>query len=131
MTAHHTDVGDLDWHTISVEDVAQRMSVSPSVGLENEQVARKAHEHGKNAITPPKTNWPKKVFLWVFGGFGGILFVASVICFIGGTAHRLGSPYWLTSATYNSLATPRRSSQPSNSCPGNRAPGGDTSHIGL
>lgn len=64
-----TDIGDLDWHKLSINEVAQRLSTSPSVGLEKEQIQRKVAEFGKNAITPPRTNWPKKIFLWFFGGW--------------------------------------------------------------
>ena len=80
--AHDTELGELDWHTLAAEEVVQRLSSSPSVGLDDAQVQRKLKEHGLNQISPPPKNLFKKIVKYVLGGFGPILLVASIICFI-------------------------------------------------
>lgn len=39
-------------------------------------------QYGKNVITPPPKNLPKRIFGYIFGGFGSLLVGASIICFI-------------------------------------------------
>jgi hypothetical protein len=77
-----TDLASLDWHKVSVAEVLQRLSVSPEVGLDATQVARRVAQYGKNQITPPKDNTLLKVLGWIFGGFGTLLLGASIVCFI-------------------------------------------------
>ena len=72
----------MDWHLIPVDDVLERLSVSPSQGLSTEQVARKTKELGRNVLTPPPSRWVRQTFLYFFGQFGSILFVASILVFI-------------------------------------------------
>jgi sodium/potassium-transporting ATPase subunit alpha len=79
---HAADLASLDWHRISVAEILQRLSVSPNVGLDPTQVARRVEQYGKNQITPPKDNTLLKVLGWLFGGFGTLLLAASIVCFI-------------------------------------------------
>jgi sodium/potassium-transporting ATPase subunit alpha len=72
----------VDWHKISVEEALTRLAVSPKTGLDKAQAQRRLQQNGKNVISPPKTNMFRKVFGWVFGGFGSLLLVASIVCFI-------------------------------------------------
>ena len=72
----------LDWHIISADEALQRLSVSPETGLDNTQVQRRQQQHGKNAISPPKSNMLRKVLEWVLGGFGSLLLAASIVCFV-------------------------------------------------
>jgi sodium/potassium-transporting ATPase subunit alpha len=72
----------LDWHKISTEEAITRLAVSPKTGLDKFQAQRRLQQHGKNVITPPKSNLLRKVFGWVFGGFGSLLLIGSIICFI-------------------------------------------------
>ncbi|KAI0762858.1 sodium-potassium ATPase [Fomes fomentarius] len=76
------ELSSLDWHTITVDEALQRLSVSPQTGLETVQAQRRIQLYGKNAITPPKSNMWRKVLEWFFGGFGSLLFAASIVCFI-------------------------------------------------
>lgn len=84
--------------------MAQRLGVSPTAGLDPEIAARRLSKDGKNIITPPRTNWFTKVrsarrlpaqmkllmgtrftaqiFWYFFGGFGSLLTVAAILCFI-------------------------------------------------
>ncbi|GAA5889238.1 hypothetical protein JCM8208_007811 [Rhodotorula glutinis] len=76
------DLASLDWHTLSPDEVAQRLGVAPQTGLDNQVVARRLSSDGRNIITPARVNWPRKIFFYFFGGFGSLLFVASVLCFV-------------------------------------------------
>ena len=76
------DLVSLEWHTISVEEAVQRLNVSPQSGLDDSQVKRRQETSGKNVISPPKSNMLRKVLEWIFGGFGSLLLVASVFCFV-------------------------------------------------
>ncbi|BGP13453.1 hypothetical protein JCM10213_001777 [Rhodosporidiobolus nylandii] len=76
------DLAQLDWHLVTPDEACQRLGVSPVIGLDAQIVARRLAADGKNALNPPKTNWPKKIFFYFFGGFGSLLFVASVLCFV-------------------------------------------------
>jgi sodium/potassium-transporting ATPase subunit alpha len=94
---HVRQVADLDWHLLSRDEVLQRLNVSQKVGLDPEAAERRLKQNGPNAVTPHKPNgFLKYVFFlrlyvhadflrwvsYVFGGFGTILFVAAVLCFI-------------------------------------------------
>ncbi|KAF8503943.1 sodium-potassium ATPase [Hysterangium stoloniferum] len=72
----------LDWHKLSVTELLQRLSASASSGLDDPQVSRREATYGLNKISPPPRNYARKVLEWVFGGFGSLLLLASIICFI-------------------------------------------------
>ncbi|KAI1791319.1 sodium-potassium ATPase [Ganoderma leucocontextum] len=76
------DLISLDWHTISVDEALQRLSVSPQTGLDSSQVQRRQQDFGKNVISPPRRNILRKLLEWVLGGFGSLLLVASILCFV-------------------------------------------------
>ncbi|PIL33977.1 transporter [Ganoderma sinense ZZ0214-1] len=76
------DLISLDWHTISADEALQRLSVSPQTGLDSSQVQRRQQDSGKNVITPPRRNIVRKLLEWILGGFGSLLLVASILCFV-------------------------------------------------
>ncbi|KAF8811093.1 sodium-potassium ATPase [Phlegmacium glaucopus] len=76
------ELSSLDWHKISAEEALTRLAVSPKTGLDKPQFQRRLKQHGKNVISPPKSNMFRKVFGWVFGGFGSLLLAASIVCFV-------------------------------------------------
>jgi sodium/potassium-transporting ATPase subunit alpha len=76
------DLSELDWHHVSVDEALRRLAVAPKTGLEAVQAQRRAGQFGANRISPPPKHTLRKVIGWVFGGFGSLLLVASVICFI-------------------------------------------------
>ncbi|KAH7412890.1 hypothetical protein BKA64DRAFT_770708 [Cadophora sp. MPI-SDFR-AT-0126] len=76
------ELGDLDWHVITPEDVYTRLSVSPSQGLSSEQAKRRLTEHGKNIPSPPPTHFFQTIFGYFFKGFGSILLVGSILVFV-------------------------------------------------
>lgn len=96
---HIKEVADLEWHLLTRDEALQRLNVSQKVGLDPEVAQRRLKQNGPNAVTPHKPNvWLKYVTVhhlhlpvcayvdrcvsYVFGGFGTILFIASVLCFI-------------------------------------------------
>jgi sodium/potassium-transporting ATPase subunit alpha len=73
---------DLDWHVIPPCEIYERLSTSPQQGLSNDQVARKLKEYGPNTPSTPPSRWFRKTLGYLFGGFGPILFVASILDFV-------------------------------------------------
>lgn len=79
---HLTDLelSNLDWHLLKIDEVAQRLSTTVMRGLEMPQVNRKLSEHGKNEHTPPPSHLLRRIFMYVFGGFGSLLLVSGILC---------------------------------------------------
>ncbi|BEI88802.1 uncharacterized protein CcaverHIS019_0201640 [Cutaneotrichosporon cavernicola] len=75
------ELSELDWHRVSVDDALQRLNVSPKSGLDADQVKRR-QAAGFNEMTPPPRNLLRKWLSYVFGGFGSVLFIGGVLCFI-------------------------------------------------
>nr|GAT50085.1 H-K-ATPase alpha [Mycena chlorophos] len=73
------DLAEVTWHTLSTQDVCNRLGVSASLGLDGPIAARRLATNGKNVISRPPKNLARKIFFHIFGGFGSLLFVASSI----------------------------------------------------
>ncbi|EAW15042.1 cation-translocating P-type ATPase [Aspergillus clavatus NRRL 1] len=76
------DLSNLDWHTISVEELQKRWQVDISQGLSPEQVQKRVREYGKNALSPLPHQWFWQVFGYFFKGFGAILLVGCILVFV-------------------------------------------------
>ncbi|KAK0457372.1 uncharacterized protein EV420DRAFT_1644129 [Desarmillaria tabescens] len=76
------EIADLDWHELDTLEVLTRLGVSEKAGLDGPMVIRRLAQNGKNVITPLPKNLHKRIFFYIFGGFGGLLFVASIVCFL-------------------------------------------------
>lgn len=76
------ELTELEWHRIDAAEACQRQNVSPKAGLDRDQVKRRLSSSGYNEMTPPSNNVLLKWFWYIFGGFGTILFIASILCFI-------------------------------------------------
>lgn len=74
------EISRIDWHVCSVDDVCQRLSTSLVHGLDSGQVTRKRIESGKNEHSPPPSHIMRRLFFYVFGGFGSLLIIAGVLC---------------------------------------------------
>lgn len=72
----------LDWHKISTNEVYSRLSTSPQQGITDSQVTRRLKEYGLNKPSAPPSRWFRKTFGYLFGGFGSILFIASILVFV-------------------------------------------------
>ncbi|KAJ7227924.1 hypothetical protein C8J57DRAFT_1092819 [Mycena rebaudengoi] len=85
---HHSNVeffkelSQATWHTLSTHDVCTRLGVSDQRGLDASIAARRLAKNGRNVLSRPPSNLARKIFFYIFGGFGSLLFVASIICFI-------------------------------------------------
>ncbi|KAL8377456.1 hypothetical protein RB595_008237 [Gaeumannomyces hyphopodioides] len=77
-----TDLADLEWHTITVDELVRRLSSSLKDGLSDEQVQRRVKQYGKNAPTPPQSRRVRQTLGYFFKGFGPILLAGSVLVFI-------------------------------------------------
>ncbi|KAF5859084.1 hypothetical protein ETB97_003326 [Aspergillus alliaceus] len=77
-----TDLSNLDWHTISVEELQKRWQVDASQGLSQDQVQKRLRQYGKNAISPIPHRWFWQIFGYFFKGFGAILLVGCILVFI-------------------------------------------------
>ncbi|KAF8887752.1 E1-E2 ATPase-domain-containing protein [Infundibulicybe gibba] len=67
---------------LPVAELCVRLGVSETSGLSADIAARRLSRDGKNVISPPPNNLAKKIFWYIFGGFGGLLFLGSILCFI-------------------------------------------------
>ncbi|KAK2054286.1 Na,H/K antiporter P-type ATPase [Colletotrichum caudatum] len=85
-----TELSELEWHTLSVDEILRRQSSSLADGLSADQVQRRMAHYGKNAPSPAPTNHTKRILGYFFKGFGTILLVASILVFIAWKP--LGSP---------------------------------------
>lgn len=76
------DLADLEWHTITTDELVQRLNTSLKDGLSDDQVRDRLQRYGKNAPSPPKTHRLKTILGYLFKGFGSILLVAAVLVFV-------------------------------------------------
>lgn len=72
----------LEFHTLSAHEVAQRLGVSPAVGLDTDAVTKRIKRNGPNILIHKKPQLWKKLFRYVFGDFCSILWVGVIIFFI-------------------------------------------------
>ena len=76
------ELSSLEWHTLTVNEIFERLSTSPRQGLSAEQVKRKLEEYGKNIPSRPQTHRFRQIFGYFFKGFGSILLVGSILVFV-------------------------------------------------
>ncbi|XMA20170.1 hypothetical protein WAI453_012961 [Rhynchosporium graminicola] len=76
------ELGNLNWHIITPEEIYTRLSVSPSQGLSAEQAKRRLTEYGKNIPSTPPTHYFQTIFGYFFKGFGSILLLGAILVFI-------------------------------------------------
>lgn len=70
------------YHKSSLLEIAQTYRTNIEQGLDTTQAVARVAEYGKNSISPPPNNWARKIFGYFFGGFCGLLWIASIICWI-------------------------------------------------
>jgi sodium/potassium-transporting ATPase subunit alpha len=86
-----TAIRDIDVHKISVNDVYTRFSTSPTRGLEDGAVQRLS-KLGKNVISPPPTQYYKKVLNYVFGGFNFLMWIAFIVTIVRPISPQISTP---------------------------------------
>ncbi|KAI5284736.1 hypothetical protein KEM54_001110, partial [Ascosphaera aggregata] len=84
------ELEELKWHTFPEAEIYTALNTDPTHGLSVEQVQRRVEQYGRNAPTPPPSQWLRKIFFYLFGGFGSILLLGSILVFISWKP--LGSP---------------------------------------
>jgi sodium/potassium-transporting ATPase subunit alpha/H+/K+-exchanging ATPase len=70
------------WHLQPVEDVARSLGTDKNKGLTHTQYNSLLKTHGANSLSPPPTNWFKKLLNYLFGGFGLLLMIGGILCCI-------------------------------------------------
>ncbi|SPQ24185.1 c562cfe2-5e35-4d7c-87f6-6d249c5e9fbc [Thermothielavioides terrestris] len=73
---------NLSFHQLATDQICQQLHVSPDQGLSDEAAARRLERDGRNTLPKPKTNYAKKLFWYVFGGFCSVLWIGVIIFFI-------------------------------------------------
>jgi sodium/potassium-transporting ATPase subunit alpha len=76
-----TTIRQIDAHKIPVNEVYTWFSTSPALGLEKAAVKRLT-KLGKNVISPPPTQYYKKVLNYVFGGFNFLMWIAFIVAIV-------------------------------------------------
>ena len=69
-------------HSISAEQVCRQFNVAPDQGLSDSAVTTRLRLQGKNVLPQPKTNYIKRILLYMFGGFCSVLWVGVVVFFL-------------------------------------------------
>jgi sodium/potassium-transporting ATPase subunit alpha len=76
------ELTNLEWHTLSVDELQKRLRTSPAEGLSNDEAYRRLQQHGRNTLSPFPTRWFWQIFGYFFKGFGSVLLVGSILVFV-------------------------------------------------
>ncbi|GAA95544.1 uncharacterized protein L969DRAFT_92675 [Mixia osmundae IAM 14324] len=76
------DLAELQWASLSIDEVSTRLSADTQNGLEPAQVEKRLAQHGPNQITAAPNRWARKIAGYILGGFGSLLLICAVITFI-------------------------------------------------
>lgn len=71
-----------DEHVVAIDQLYQRLRVSPTQGLSKEGAAKRLRDDGPNVLPQRRKNYIKTLLRYVFGGFCSILWVGVIIFFI-------------------------------------------------
>lgn len=77
----HDYFANLEFHRLGDGQLCQ-LNVAVDQGLSGSAAATRLQRDGKNILLQPRTNYIKKILLYVFGGFCSVLWVGVVIFFI-------------------------------------------------
>lgn len=66
---NHTDTQAHHWHTVSVDEVAQRLETNQKTGLSSAKVAERIVRHGPNALQETRRRSPWHMLLDQFTEF--------------------------------------------------------------
>jgi sodium/potassium-transporting ATPase subunit alpha len=72
----------LEYHTLPILDVCNRVSVSPDLGLDNSAASTRLSRDGPNVLGSRKSQFWKKMLRYIFGDFCSILWIGVIIFFI-------------------------------------------------
>jgi len=72
-----------DVHVVTVTELEARFQSNRKEGLTTQRAGQLLHEYGRNVLTPAKQiPVVLKFFLYLFEGFGPLLWVGAILCFI-------------------------------------------------
>eukprot|EP00835_Amoeboradix_gromovi_P004817 NODE_403_length_9316_cov_0.901269.p1 type:complete len:814 gc:universal NODE_403_length_9316_cov_0.901269:3921-6362(+) len=92
------EIRNIKVHKMNPEEVAASYGTNASTGLDRLRLAR-LEKYPKNVLSPPKINYAKKVFWYVFGGFNVLMWVAMILSIL--SYQPLGSLQGNTPAVFN------------------------------
>ncbi|CAK7226333.1 hypothetical protein SBRCBS47491_006194 [Sporothrix bragantina] len=78
----HDYFANLSFHEVDVDNLCQQLNVAQDVGLSEHAASQRLVRDGKNTLPHPKTNYLKKILLYLFGGFCSILWIGVIIFFV-------------------------------------------------
>lgn len=73
---------NLAFHKLEADQICQQLNVAQDAGLSDSAAATRLQRDGKNTLPAPKTNYLKKIALYIFGGFCSVLWIGVIIFFI-------------------------------------------------
>ena len=60
-------------------ELTQQYRTNIEQGLDTAQATSRVSEYGKNTISPPPSNWMKKIIGYFFGGFCGLFLLGQFV----------------------------------------------------
>ncbi|KAH8700901.1 putative H /K ATPase alpha subunit [Talaromyces proteolyticus] len=76
------DLEQIEWHTLSIEEIQKRFEVDAAAGLSDRQVQERLRKYGQNKISPLPNPWFWKIMGYFFKGFGSILLIGGILVFV-------------------------------------------------
>lgn len=73
---------NLTFHQLQPDQLCQQLNVSQEQGLSENAAANRLQRDGRNTLPKPKTNYIKKILMYLFGGFCSILWVGVIVFFV-------------------------------------------------
>ena len=72
-------ISDINWHTLTTEEVALRLDTSPGSGLSSEQAEKRLLLHGPNALQEKRTRSPGSMLIDQFSDFMIIVLIGAAV----------------------------------------------------
>ncbi|KAI9276500.1 hypothetical protein BC943DRAFT_284971 [Umbelopsis sp. AD052] len=76
------ELAGLDFHKVETNELFQRFNTAEKLGLDSEAAKSRLDRNGKNVMSRPPSNLPRKIFNYMFGGFAGILWLAGLLAIL-------------------------------------------------
>ncbi|KAJ6031537.1 hypothetical protein N7540_002269 [Penicillium herquei] len=73
---------NIEWHTLSTEEIQKRLDVDASFGISNASARERLQKYGANKISPLPNPWFWRIIGYFFKGFGSILMVGGILVFV-------------------------------------------------
>lgn len=72
----------VDFHKLNAAELALRFNTNETLGLAQNEAKRRLQANGPNSLAARKSNFLKKIFWYVFGGFCSVLWVGVITFFL-------------------------------------------------